>query len=485
MFKVSRKLAACNLSTSASLWSGHQSKVLRKNKLQGKQVNRFNRDKGVSRQLENLGLDRMDDALHPELIRSDADLESMRDESRLFRKQFKADHNPERVKQILINKKIFPHQKKPNLLTAVEKETIRYLHQKDPHEWTIERLTESFPVDRFGVKKILKNSGPKSLQSLHRLDKQAADNWKKLNEGTLEIDKDLKQHLKQFPRKHIHLGETETDEIYQQIEERFHGTKPKMITEPGEFSRILEDYERKTGKLDSAPEDRGQRLQGQGEQIDLGEMANLFGPNTVPDTPMIGESSPYGDTALLRTSINLRSEPGMDIEMFRENYLSPTTQSTKETATLLPFKDEDSGNSSAKEAFDQWLHMQNIKTAAVSKFVKQVDVKEVLAEHHQTSIDSVTDQPERRKYKEADNNHIREGSEQLEIRQDRSSITNRDEVYVFSESRGASKVLVEGSPDQIDIPEQLKNRHDFFQYGDSVYDSEGEFLYRVPRLNEE
>ena len=49
---------------------------------------------------------------------------------------------------------------------------FRYLHQKDPHEWTIERLTESFPVDRFGVKKILKNSGPKSLQSLHRLDKQ-------------------------------------------------------------------------------------------------------------------------------------------------------------------------------------------------------------------------------------------------------------------------------------------------------------------------
>ena len=37
--------------------------------------------------------------------------------------------------------------------------------------------------------------------------------------------------------------------------------------EPGEFSRILEDYERKTGKLDSAPEDRGQRLQGQGEQV--------------------------------------------------------------------------------------------------------------------------------------------------------------------------------------------------------------------------
>jgi len=482
MLKVSKKLAVCNLSTSTSLWCGNQSKVFRKNKLQVKQVNRFSRDKGVSRQLENLGLDRMDDALHPELIRSDADLESLRDESKLFRKQFKADHNPEQVKQILINKKIFPLQKKPNLLTAVEKETIRYLHQKDPHEWTIERLTESFPVDRFGVKKILKSSGPKSLESLHRLDKQAADNWKKLNEGTLEIDKDLEQHLKQFPRKHIHLDETETDEIYQQIEERFHGTKPKMITEPGEFSRILEDYERKTGKPDISPEDRGQRLQGQGEQIDLGEMANLFGPNTVPDTPMTGESSPYGDTALLRTSINLRSEPGMDIEMFRENYLSPSTQSTKETATLLPFKDE--GNSSAKEAFAQWLHMQNIKTAAASKVVRQVDVNEVLAEH-QVSIDSVTDQPELRKYKEADGNYVREGSDQLEARLDRSSFTNREEVYVFSESRGASKVLVEGSPDQIDIPEQLKNRHDFFQYGDSVYDSEGEFLYRVPRLIEE
>ena len=28
---------------------------------------------------------------------------------------------------------------------------------------------------------------------------------------------------------------------------------------------------------------------------------------------------------------------------------------------LTKLEDEDSGNSSAKEAFDQWLHMQNIK----------------------------------------------------------------------------------------------------------------------------
>ena len=51
---------------------------------------------------------------------------------------------------------------------------VRYLHQKDPHEWTVDRLAESFPVDKYGVKKILKSSGPRSLEGIQRLDFQVS-----------------------------------------------------------------------------------------------------------------------------------------------------------------------------------------------------------------------------------------------------------------------------------------------------------------------
>lgn len=36
-----------------------------------------------------------------------------------------ADEDPDRTKRIIIQKRIFPLSKKPNLLTSVEKETIR------------------------------------------------------------------------------------------------------------------------------------------------------------------------------------------------------------------------------------------------------------------------------------------------------------------------------------------------------------------------
>ena len=44
----------------------------------------------------------------------------------------------------------------------------RYLHQKDPNEWTLERLAESFPVDKFGVKKVLKRRLSGSIEEIDK-----------------------------------------------------------------------------------------------------------------------------------------------------------------------------------------------------------------------------------------------------------------------------------------------------------------------------
>ena len=51
---------------------------------------------------------------------------------------------------------------------------FRYLHQKDPHEWTVERLVESFPTDKYEVKKVLKSKGPRSQEVMHKLDNQVS-----------------------------------------------------------------------------------------------------------------------------------------------------------------------------------------------------------------------------------------------------------------------------------------------------------------------
>lgn len=51
----------------------------------------------------------------------------------------------ERLKYLIVKRKYFK-QKFPNFLTWHDKEQIKYLHTTDPEEWTIDRLSESFPA---------------------------------------------------------------------------------------------------------------------------------------------------------------------------------------------------------------------------------------------------------------------------------------------------------------------------------------------------
>lgn len=51
----------------------------------------------------------------------------------------------ERIKRQIIKRKYFS-QKLPNFLTWSEKLQIRYLHNKDPEEWNVEKLSGGFPA---------------------------------------------------------------------------------------------------------------------------------------------------------------------------------------------------------------------------------------------------------------------------------------------------------------------------------------------------
>lgn len=51
----------------------------------------------------------------------------------------------ERLKNQIVKQKYFK-TKYPNFLTWNDKEQIKYLHSTNPEEWTIDRLSESFPA---------------------------------------------------------------------------------------------------------------------------------------------------------------------------------------------------------------------------------------------------------------------------------------------------------------------------------------------------
>ena len=84
----------------------------------------------------------------------------------------------------VLEHKYFQRPQPLNLLTWDAKEQIRYLHAEFPDEWTLERLAESFPVDRNGVIKILKSKYvPRTIGDVIRHDKRVKENWLKLKAG--------------------------------------------------------------------------------------------------------------------------------------------------------------------------------------------------------------------------------------------------------------------------------------------------------------
>ena len=54
---------------------------------------------------------------------------------------------------------------------------FRYLHGKDPNEWTVDRLTESFPVDARGVHAILKARSLANPNQIRKQDLQVRENF--------------------------------------------------------------------------------------------------------------------------------------------------------------------------------------------------------------------------------------------------------------------------------------------------------------------
>ena len=159
--------------------------------------NPFYSNVGASRQLRSLGLDVDDPELNKQDFLYDQSLESRMEESKAFRKLWKADEAElkELAKRKIVQKKMFPKPANPNLLTWLEKETIRFLHKQDPVEWNHERLAESFPATPGVIHKVLRGRTITSPKRIAEYNKEVTSNWKLLAKGKLELEASYQRHL--------------------------------------------------------------------------------------------------------------------------------------------------------------------------------------------------------------------------------------------------------------------------------------------------
>ncbi|XP_066146604.1 neugrin [Euwallacea fornicatus] len=140
----------------------------------------------------------------------------------------------EKEKYLLVKQKYFK-EKLPNFLTWQDKELIRYLHNQEPNEWTIEKLSEGFPALPEVIQKIIKGKWTKTDQSkILNHDKSVLQNWNNYKNGNLtDLPEDLKEHLNKFSNRRLTLHSNFI-------------TSPTISIGPkkgGEFSEIITSYQ--------------------------------------------------------------------------------------------------------------------------------------------------------------------------------------------------------------------------------------------------
>lgn len=141
----------------------------------------------------------------------------------------------ERLKQQIVKK--YFKEKEPRFLTFAEKKLIQKLHRHNPDEWTVEKLSESFPALPDTIQKILRTEwSPKSVEKVMQYDKVAIENWKKFHEGKLPLNPALSEHLIKFKDRKIIL--TDRESLAKQFVPKLEFKKPKSQL----FSSIIQTY---------------------------------------------------------------------------------------------------------------------------------------------------------------------------------------------------------------------------------------------------
>lgn len=422
-------------------------------------MNPFVRNTGAFRALKHSGLDPDEPGFDSNLglghLENDLTIEGIIEESRAHKKKYRVDQEylKDKAKKIMIKKSIFPTPKSPNLLTWIEKETIKYLHKLDPVEWSIDRLSDSFPATPGIIYKVLR--GPNmSRRRMIKYDLEVKQNWKLLTEGNLEIDPKLEQFLANSNRKELGLSSGQVNQMEEDIllsyENSFQILPKPMV--PGQFGSIIVNYKRKLAAATNPPADQI------AEAPDLIEMERLFGDNSIPGSPIRNEVSAWGETALLASDIDLARERYMDIEQFRRKYQKPREE---------PREIEESDNPYRKK-YLKWLDDERSRSLEQTTVIPKISDGEVIETRDTPWFDKKVDNTE----------------DAIAVQRGISQHTGEEEVFVFDENSGYKKpLLTPDNPDTIEIPKGLRKKHCMYRVDDCYYDQSGEFVYRVPGLN--
>ncbi|XP_068085096.1 neugrin-like [Anabrus simplex] len=150
---------------------------------------------GIQKRLTLLSLENLDSV--DEIDELESDFMTVNREYTSHEREMQKENDKRQLK--MVGRKYFKEPREPNLLTWEEQEHIRYLHQTDPDEWSVEKLAVSFPATESVIQKVLKSHWKAaSPERIKKYNETVLNNWKLFKQGSLSMSDELKRHVSQF-----------------------------------------------------------------------------------------------------------------------------------------------------------------------------------------------------------------------------------------------------------------------------------------------
>lgn len=365
------------------------------------------------------------------------------------------EQEKKKLKLKIIERKYFKTPQEVNFLTWRAKEQIRFLNAEYPEEWTLERLSQSFPISKTGVIKLLSSAYViKSPEEIFKHDSNVKKRWKKLkeelslNEGVVSPEF---KHLVESGKLELLKNAGGLMEAPKLPSER--QTIPKKNSEKkmGRFESILQNWERLSEKQNYIRDT-------------INKQASVKLIPAEQDTSAKIPNEECNESKLDWSSINHEMKE-TDFRA-RDSHLEPsenlTTQVTEEYLKNFPRKirrEIKSGN----------ISLSDLTYLEAYQLIGTEKVK-----------DTKTSSPTESSYKAEQ--HSENNSDSL--LEELLSESTSSAIPVASRPQKMPNFSGFTVEDYVTIPEHVKGaKRTLYKKDNSYYDENGEFLYKVP-INE-
>ncbi|XP_012256489.2 uncharacterized protein LOC105686355 [Athalia rosae] len=359
----------------------------------------------------------------------------------------------------------------PSFLTYVEKEQIRFLHDSDPVEYTPEKLSESFPSLPGTIRKVLRARWTaKTADRVLKHDQHVIENWKKFKLGELPLEPKLREHLEKFRNRQISLPRRE------EIEEKlipppYNFPKPQSQL----YSGLIRSY------VDARKDDSSNKCLTENSENDSKIDSNI--------KHMDPKYSEVNSSSINLGKLEFDKRFGKEVAIIKDKKVSPT--SNKKFSTLDEFLKtavQNAGDTPSRE--DQAImeiYKQNINLAVTSN--NEIDpVKTSHTANKRLSLEN-TDYSNTKKFdsmissKKDTQVTVEPPNEPQSLYAIEDSNNFALKTFVKERKNKVSDEL-EHYPETIVIPKRQRSKEKVYRLRDCYYDYDGEFLYRVPGLDD-